>query len=136
MTRETEENKAIVRSYLERIFNQGDLSATEEYFREGKVDFNGILLDVRQVYDYWHKAFPDARIMVEHQIAEGEWVATRVTFEGTHLGSYKGIAPTGKKASWSGIAMDRIVGDKVVEMRHEADELGLLRSLGASLHVP
>jgi len=56
-----------------------------------------------------------------------------VTFRGTHLGEYRGIAPTGRQVAYTGIAVDRIVGGKVVEGWHQADDLGLLRQLGVTV---
>jgi len=126
-----EENKAIVCGYMEEVFNNGALSAIPSFFVEGHVTFNGMHLTVSQVYGYWHQAFPDARIAIEDQIAERDLVVTRVTFHGTHEGRYKGIEPTHRGVTWTGIAIDRIVEGKVVEMWHEADELGLLKQLGA-----
>src|SRR5262249_59810614 len=71
-------------------------------------------------------AFPDFRLTIEDQIAEGDKVVTRVTFSGTHSGEFRGIAPTGKQVKYSGIAIDRIVDGKVVEMWHVAETLGLV----------
>ncbi|PWG67831.1 hypothetical protein DEM28_26435, partial [Enterobacter mori] len=57
------------------------------------------VLGVRQTY-------PDLHITVEQQIAEGEWVATRITARGTHGGSWLGMKPTGKKVTITGVNVD------------------------------
>jgi hypothetical protein len=44
----------------------------------------------------------------EQQIAEGPWVATRVTYRGTHAGEFEGIPATSKRIEYAGTAMDRL----------------------------
>jgi predicted ester cyclase len=67
------------------------------------------------------RAFPDLEIVIEQQVAEGPWVATRVTFRGTHTGEFAGIPATGKRVEYAGTAMDRLENGKVVEMWHTAN---------------
>ncbi len=81
-------------------------------------------------------AFPDFHLTTEDQIAEGNKVITRVTFRGTHQGDYRGIAPTGKQIKYSGIAIDRIVDGKVVEMWHVADTCAMLQQIGVTAAPP
>ncbi len=40
-----------------------------------------------------HEEFPDVRVELESMVAEGDVVAVRLTFSGTH-------APTGERATW------------------------------------
>jgi predicted ester cyclase len=60
-------------------------------------------------------AFPDMRLVVEDQVAEGDKVVTRWRGEMTHLGELGGAAPTGKHAMISGITIDRFEDGKIVE---------------------
>ncbi|MBI4673689.1 MAG: ester cyclase [Chloroflexi bacterium] len=128
-----EDNKTIVRGYMEEILNKGNLAAIDNYFDKEGVYFNGKRIEPMQLATFWRRAFPDANLIIEDQIAEGDKVVSRVTMRGTHQGEYYGIAPTGKQVAWTGIAVDRIAGSKVVEMWHEADELGILQQLGVHL---
>ena len=48
------------------------------------------------------RAFPDLELTIEQQIAEVPWVATRVTFRGTHAGEYMGIPATGRRIEYAG----------------------------------
>jgi predicted ester cyclase len=132
-------NKAMVRGYMEEVLNRGDIAAAERYFPRQGFTLNGTLLDpehLRMMRENLVAAFPDFRITIEDQIAEGDKVVTRVTFRGTHLGEYRGIAPTGRQVAYAGIAVDRIAGGKVVEGWHQADALGMLRQLGATVEAP
>lgn len=60
-------------------------------------------------------AFPDLQFVVEDTIAEGDKVVTRWTGHGTHRGRWQGVDSTGKHVSFSGVAIRRIAGGKVVE---------------------
>ena len=78
----------------------------------------------------FHAAFPDAEMSVQEQIAEGDKVATRWRFSGTHRGEVLGIPPTGKSVVVTGISIHRFAGGRVTEDRGEDDALGLMRQLG------
>jgi predicted ester cyclase len=75
--------------------------------------------------------FPDFRDTVDLQLAEGDLVATRATSSGTHTGPFQGIAPTGKRLSWTGIVIDRVQDGRIVESWGNWDMMGLLQQLGA-----
>ena len=76
-------------------------------------------------------AFPDSRVTVEDQIAEGDQVTTRYTARGTHRGEFMGIAPTGKHATVTGITISRVEEGKMAETWTYVDTLGLFQQLGA-----
>jgi predicted ester cyclase len=63
-------------------------------------------------------------------IAEGEWVAVRVTGEGTHLGEWLGIEPSGRRIQLRGLNLDRVVNGRIVEHWGEADTVGMLLQMG------
>ena len=46
----------------------------------------------------FHAAFPDGHISIDQMIAEGDFVAVRTTFRGTHTGELMGIPPTNRHA--------------------------------------
>jgi predicted ester cyclase len=68
---------------------------------------------------------------VEDIFSEGDMVAARLTFQGTHRGEFQGIPPTNKQVAFSSIEIDRVVDGKVQEHWFELDQLGLMRQLGA-----
>lgn len=74
--------------------------------------------------------FPDGRITIDEQLAEGDLVATRWTGRGTHQGELMGIPPTGKQVTVSGITISRVKNGKVVEEWSNWDTLGMLQQLG------
>ena len=77
-----------------------------------------------------YEAFPDLLRPVEDIVATDDKVVVRWTSSGTHLGSYFGHPPTGKRLSTSGITIFRIADGKVVEEWIQSDMLGLLQQAG------
>ena len=62
-------------------------------------------------------AFPDVNVWVEEIVAEGDKVVVRWRCRGIHEGDLRGVAPTGKEAMWDGIAIYRLAGGKIAEIR-------------------
>jgi len=54
-------------------------------------------------------------LSIDLQIEEGEWVATCYTMRGTHTGLWMGIKPTGKRIEVTGVNIDKIINNKIVE---------------------
>jgi len=129
-----EQNKAIVRGYLNDIVNNRNMAAFDRYLSEDVVfnEARGFRKQHAARMQATFGAFPDFHLMIRDQIAEGDKVVTRVTFHGTHLGQFSGIAATGRHVTWAGMAMDRIADGKVVEMWHFQNTAALLQQLGAA----
>jgi steroid delta-isomerase-like uncharacterized protein len=76
-------------------------------------------------------AFPDGTITIDHQIAEGDFVATRWTGRGTNTGELMGMPPTGKEVTVEGITYSRVADGKAHEAWLIWDTLSMLQQLGA-----
>ncbi len=63
-------------------------------------------------------------------------MATRATMEGTHLGTFMGVAPTNKQVKLTVLLMDQIVDGKIVLHFANADWIGVLVRLGALPRPP
>ena len=125
-----ERNKAVVRAYLGEIAARGNIAARELYFTpattfNGAPDLAGQFARVAAI----RRAFPDLEMTIEQQIAEGPWVATRVSWRGTHAGEFAGIAATSRRVEYAGTAMDRLENGKVVEMWHTVNMHLLMRQI-------
>jgi len=59
--------------------------------------------------------FPDLQSVVEQLLAIGEIAFLRLSWTGTHTGSYLGVAPTGKRVRVRGMTTWRFHDGKVVE---------------------
>jgi predicted ester cyclase len=77
-----------------------------------------------------HRAFSDFQVRILIQIAEGDLVATRWQFSATQTGQYLGHSPTGKRATWTGVQIDRIESGKIVESWVDWDKFRLFTELG------
>jgi steroid delta-isomerase-like uncharacterized protein len=81
----------------------------------------------------FYTAFPDLTHVVEDMIAEGDRVAVRLRFEGTHQGEFMGIPATGKKVSYAGVQMLTIVDGVCTENWALDDNLSFMTQLGMQL---
>lgn len=93
----------------------------------GGVDAQGVKGSIA----WSHSAFPDLRVTIEDQVADGGKVATRWTVRGTHQGEMLGAAPTGNQVTFTGTQTDYIWGGKMVESWSNWDTLGMLQQIGA-----
>ena len=132
-----EENKAIIRRWIE-AYNERDLEAEAAVLAPGLVVHVSVAPGPLEGLEAWRQftapfteAFPDLRLTIQDIAAEGDTVAARVDFHGTHRGEFQGIPPTGKEVAFSSIEIDRMVDGKVAEHWFEMDLLGLMGQLGA-----
>jgi len=134
----TEENKAIVRRINDEVWSEGHLDVIDELIAD---EFIATVVGApeqirgqqgfREFVVMYRTAFPDLRITVDEQFAEGETVVTRWTATGTNEGELMGIPATGKQATVAGININRVSGGKLVEGWGLFDQLGLLQQIGA-----
>jgi steroid delta-isomerase-like uncharacterized protein len=135
---DVEQNRANARSIFEVGLNEGGIEAvvalTAEDFvdHDIHVDTGGLTgrADMRAALVSLREGFPDIQVTVEQTIAEGEWVATRNTWRGTHLGVFNGIPATGNRVEITGIVFWRFVDGLIQERRGTVDTHTLLTQLG------
>jgi predicted ester cyclase len=84
----------------------------------------------KQFYVMTFRAFPDYHRTIEDIIAEGDkvWVYSTTTM--THTGEFRGVAPTGKNITITGVNIYRVVNGKMVEGWNVTDSLDLFTQLG------
>jgi len=130
-------NKALVRRLFEEVWNQGNLTAIDELFATSYIRYDPAAPEAKGLAGFKHfvttlrRAFPDIEVALEDVIAEGDKMAARAIWRGTHQGEYLGIAPTGRQVAVMGTVTLRIVHDKFQEGWLNMDTLGLLQQLGA-----
>jgi predicted ester cyclase len=96
--------------------NGGDVMNREEF--EGMV--RGII-----------GAFSNGRHIIESQVAEGDRVATRLTWTALHSGEFNGVPASNRPVRVCGDAFDRIEDGRVVEHHAQFDVMGLMVQIGA-----
>jgi predicted ester cyclase len=115
-------NKAVVLRFNREVIERGDVAAFKEIMATDFVNRtappgmstgpDGMLSTFNNVL---RPAFPDLRVDVHDQIAEGDKVTTRKTIRGTHQGPLLGIAPTGKQVAIEVIDIIRLRDGQYVE---------------------
>src|SRR5215203_5032168 len=119
-----QEKKAISNRVAQAI-SEGDLDALDDLMApELAEEFKRDVTEIR-------RAFPDYAGTNVEQIAEGEKVANRFVFLGTHLGEFEGVSPTGKRIEFIGHSIDRVLEGKIVESWVEVDMLGVMEQRSA-----
>jgi predicted ester cyclase len=74
---------------------------------------------------------PDLQVTIEELVAEGDKVAVRRSYAGTHREELLGIPPTGKQVRISGISIFRLAEAMIAEHWEQLDRLALMQQLGA-----
>jgi predicted SnoaL-like aldol condensation-catalyzing enzyme len=123
-----EQNKAVVRRFMEEVLDKQDYALVDELLapdyvnhlapggREGFKQFNTML----------RSALPDLKIHMstEHLVAEGDYVVARITFH---------VANAGKEATGSELSEYRLANGKIVEDWPPSSIAGLLQQVGVTL---
>ncbi|MFQ6031132.1 MAG: ester cyclase [Dehalococcoidia bacterium] len=134
----SEDNKALVRRLVEEVWNAGNLAALEEMIAPDYVHHSAPPEVSRGPQGYRQRVvmdrrpFRDFHLNLEDLISEGDRVVGRWTIQGIHYGEYLGIAPTGRKITFTGIFIVRVAGGKLAEEWEEVDAIGLRQQLTAT----
>jgi steroid delta-isomerase-like uncharacterized protein len=130
-----EDNKALVRSFIERVFEAGDVAAVDELVADdfvphtypGTSDREGLKRAMERV----SQGLADAKFTIDDVIAEGDRVAVRVTSGATQVGEFMGMPASGKRYEIEEIHIFRVRDGKITEHWHQFDQVGMMRQLGA-----
>ena len=131
----TEDNKALVRRFYEEgvhnpaLFDEL-LAPTYVLHLPGSPQPISGIEHAKQLMAVYTSAFPDLQTTTEDMVAEGDKVAIRNTWRGTHQGAFQGLPPTGKPVTFTGIDIYHIVDGKITEQWAELDALSLMQQLG------
>src|SRR5215213_4294009 len=132
-----EANKDVVRAYVETIFNQQQLERAHECVAVDYLDHAALpgqapgLAGAKQKWAMFLAGLPDLRVTIEELVAEGDKVAVRRSYAGTHRGELLGIPPTGNQVRIGGISIFRLAEGKIAEHWEQLDRLALMQQLGA-----
>jgi steroid delta-isomerase-like uncharacterized protein len=135
-----EQNKQVLRRFTEEIWNNGKLDQIGEFVAANHMnhpaasapDLGQGSQALGKLVSLYRTAFPDARLTIEDQIAEGDRVVTRWTATGTHRGELFGMPATGKPVKVTGVFIDRLADGKIAESWGEFDALGMMQQVGAA----
>ena len=119
-----EGNKALIRRYVNEIYNAKDLTNYADFVSDEILDFGADHLQ------QFFTAFPDSQINILELFGEGEKVIARLDIHGTNSGSFADRPATRKKVNFESYRIYRFVDQKIVETWAMQDRLGLMEQLG------
>jgi predicted ester cyclase len=132
-----EHNKAVSRRWIDVFNERDDIGEADvrgpDYIAYAPASLEPAPLDSEawtRFLSGFVEGFPDLRLTVEDAVGEGDLVAQRVHFAGTHTGEFQGLPPTGRKVEFSGLELNRFVDGRVAEHWFQLDALTLLQQLG------
>ena len=132
-----ENNKDLVRRFVDEAQSRHNLAAVDEYMSPDFVDHSvppGLpptREGVKMQFGMFFAALPDLTAIIHDQVADGEKVVTRKTLRGTHQGDLLGVPPSGKTVNIEVIDILRVRDGLITDHWNQVDLLGLLRQMGA-----
>lgn len=129
-------NCALVREFIEQIWNRRDTTRLSEYLSEDYIDHayqpanaEGLTKMLAQL----EQAFPDARQSIDAITAEGDMVVCRITLTATHTGLFRDAPASGNAVRVQVYRSYRVVDGKIAEHWALLDTAALLRQIGANV---
>jgi steroid delta-isomerase-like uncharacterized protein len=139
-----ERNKAVLDRHFNQVLNQGQLNVVDEIYTsdyvldapvssDGSSQARGLTQgreQLKQRVTLFRTAFPDIHFSQDDVVGEGETVAVRYNFAGTHLGEFAGVKPGGRSISIMGILFAHLKNGKICEAWSAFDSAELMKQLG------
>ena len=119
-----ERNKEVVRRLVDEVLNAGRMDVIDELYAPT------LAPGAKRWIAPFRTSFPDVHMEVVDLIAEDDKVVGRFTCSGTHLGEWRGHAPTGRRfEAVDEVSIFRFSGGRIVEVWALEDDLGRLEQL-------
>lgn len=131
-----EDHAAVVRRFATEVISQGHMDLAAQFVWEDVVEQVPLpgqgpgLEGLKDILRGMRAGFPDLNFSIEEQISEGDKVASRFEWTGTHRGEFLGVPATGRRVRVWGMVIDRFEGGRIKETRIIMDTLGLRTQLG------
>jgi steroid delta-isomerase-like uncharacterized protein len=130
---QTDANKAMIRAHYDSAANAYRPSVIDRQVAADFVDHAQPELTgpagVKAQARAFRAAFPDLTVTIEDLMAEGDLIAVRSTWRGTHQGSFRGVPPIGRRIEFSCMAFWRVAGGQIRESWNLIDLPTLMRQL-------
>ena len=119
------DRKAVVRRFVEEAVNGGRDKLVDELFVPGMTE------SVREWFGSFRSSFPDVHMEPLELVAEGDTVVGRFACSATHLGEWRGNAPTGRRfENVDEVYFFEFDGDRIARVWGIEDTLDRFRQLG------
>jgi len=133
----------ILQRFLERVWNQGDIDAADEYIAPSYVirhdpgdPWDGRTLDIegfKERVRVSRAPFPDQRFKIEDMIPGDGRVAVSWLWQATHQGDVPGFPANGKTIVMSGVTVYSFISRKISGHWQVCDRLGVFQQLSAAV---
>jgi steroid delta-isomerase-like uncharacterized protein len=130
-----EDLKAIIKRSVE-AWNTGDLTIVDEIYAKDFVNHNPVDPSLSDLNSYKHyisearRGMQDLHVEIKDMIAEDDKAVCRWVCSGTITEEIFGLPATGKKATWTGMTINRYEAGKIVESWWNEDMYGMLQQIG------
>lgn len=128
----------LIRRWFDEVWNKGMAATIDELFTLESVMWGvgrpGVAshgpAEFKTFYEAMRRACPDAQIILEQVVQEGDTAFARWTGTMTHTGEGLGMPPTNKKMTLCGMSACKVRDGKIVEGWNIWDQVGMARELG------
>ena len=132
-----DENKAVVRRFIDEVFVAGRVEAVDELVADDFIPHTwGAMArgrdGLKQAMERVARGLADVSMTVEDVIAEGDRVAVRLTSHARQVGEFMGMPPSDREYTIGEIHIFRVRDGRIAEHWHQADFLGMMKQLGAA----
>ncbi|MEU6071313.1 MULTISPECIES: ester cyclase [Streptomyces] len=131
-------HRALIQAFVDMI-NSHDVSTMSEHTAPGHIDHNPVVADgieanaafFQQIFD----AFPDVHVVAHDVIVDGDRIAGRFEYSGTHRGTFFGVEGTGRTLSFQSIDIWRVEDGLLAEHWDQLDMAGMFHQLGVDFYA-
>lgn len=134
----TEKNKAIVTRFNKEFIEGGNMTSFNEIIAPDFINHSAPEGSPKGpdgvIYFFNHllkPAFPDLKVIIHDQVAEGDQVTTRKSFHATHKAGFFGVPASNKKVVMDVIDIIRLRDGKFIEHWNVLDMQSVMMQIGA-----
>jgi steroid delta-isomerase-like uncharacterized protein len=135
-----EDNERILREFIERVWNRGDLDAAADYLADHYTvhsdpgdpwEGHTLALDAFRFRLGASRApFPDLTFELDEVVAAGDRVAASWTMRGTHTAAMGDLPPSGRRIEVRGFTVYYFADGRITGHRQVVDRLAVMQQLG------
>ena len=135
--RVSDHNKELMQRFYDEVVNAGNIDLIDELLADDFVEHEELpglapgREGVKQFLGMFKAAFPDSAFTVGNMIAEGDFVAARVTIRGTHEGEFMGIPATSRSVEFEAIDLLQFADGTATAHWGVSDLMTMMQQLGA-----
>ena len=114
-------DKEKIKYLYEVVTSNGLINEVENYvstdytIRVGEKSYYAGIEGMKEHITAVRQTYPDLKMTVIRQYSDGDYIISEFIAEGTHKGEWLGMKPTGKKLTFTGVDVDKVIDGKIVE---------------------